>query len=411
MIKALLTFLIIYVPNSLHFPSSLGFKGLNVFNILYLILFIAMIVNKSNVEKKDAGFTIPINKALILFYITLSIALLVSYDVSSHFIDNLTIFKNVVTYSSLYFIVFHLADDKDIKYYIKIVVLVVFVMSLEILREAVANGLGSGKRTAAAFGTTVAAANYAGVFFTIFMPFVLKVYVSKMHSYLSKYQAMATYVFGVIGVFYTYSRQSYLSILVTSLMVVTKKSKLLLVFFVIFLFNYQLWLPETVIERIEQTQAVDDSGEKKFDNSTESRLVIWENAFTIIQDNPGGIGLNEFQDRIDPYLPSWIHARDAHNQFVLVTTENGIIGVLALLYLIWSCYRMGHFMSKKDDHDIKMLGEAYKLMVIAVVIGNLYSSTFYSPELMGNFWILSALIARASIKSNMEIKNAAAENI
>lgn len=411
MIKILLTFLIIYVPNALHFPSSFGIKGLNVFNALYLILFLSMIINKSNVEKKDAGFPIIINKALIVFYISLSVALFVSYGESLHFIDNLTIFKNVVTYSSLYFIVFHLADDKDINYYIKIVVLVVFVMSLEILREAISNGLGSGKRTAAAFGTTVAAANYAGVFFTIFMPFVLKIYVSKMNLFLSKYQSLTAYIFGVIAIFYTYSRQSYLSVLVTSLMVVTKKSKLLLVLFIIFLFNYQLWLPDTVIKRIEHTQSADNTGEKKFDNSTESRLVIWENAYTIILSNPGGIGLNEFQDKIDPYMPSWIHARDAHNQFVLVTTENGIVGVIALLYLIWACYRLGDSMTKKGDDDIKLLGDAYKLMVIAVVIGNLYSSTFYSPEVMGNFWILSALIARASIKSNMEAKHASAENI
>ena len=51
-------------------------------------------------------------------------------------------------------------------------------------------------------------------------------------------------------------------------------------------------------------------------------------------------------------------------------------------------------MIKRDSPDptVRMLGEGYQLIIIAVILGNIYSSTFYSPEVMGNFWILSAII-------------------
>ena len=58
-------------------------------------------------------------------------------------------------------------------------------------------------------------------------------------------------------------------------------------------------------------------------------------------------------------------------------------------------YSTGRLIKKEEDNeDLVMLGEGYQLLVIAVVLGNVFSSTFYSPEVMGNFWILSALIHR-----------------
>jgi len=388
--KILITSIIIYIPNSLHFPTSLGVPGLNVFNLLYIALFYFYFTRDNNQSDKS-----PLSGVLKFYYLTAIIAFVFSMSVTSHLFDNLTILKNIIIYSSLYFLIFGIVDDKDdLKYYIKVVYFVVFLMVLEIIKEKLSFGLGSSKRVAGAFGQDASSANYAGVFLAIFLPLLLKNFLYKSKVFVSPIISMGIFLLGTFALFYTYSRQAYGSLVITSILNFAKKNKLLLTFVIILLFNSEIWLPESVLDRIQDTQVESDTGEEKLDESTESRLVIWSEAYNnLIVNNPMGIGLNEFQDRIDPYLPEWIHARDAHSSFILILTENGIIGFIAFLILLYKMYSIGRMIKLKSEQEhLRMLGEGYQLVVIAVVLGNVYSSTFYSPEVMGNFWILSALI-------------------
>ena len=387
--KILITILIIYIPNSLHFPSTLGVTGLNVFNILYLALLIISFLNKDK-----PGYKSPLFGVLNFYYFSAFVALLVGLLNTEHIQENIIIFKNIVTYSSLYFIVFSIVNDEDeLKYYIKVIYFVVFMMVVEILKEKMSFGFGSSKRVAGAFGHTISAANYAGVFLAIFLPLLLKNYLYKNERFTKPNYSLGIFVLGIFAIFYTYSRQAYASLLVTTILNITKR-KIPFIFLTIFLLNYNLWLPESVSMRIESTQVEGTESEEQLDDSTESRFVIWGLAFeNIILRYPQGIGLNEFQDIIDPYMPGWIHARDAHNSFVLIFSENGILGILAFILLLIKMYTTGRLIKREaNNDDLVMLGEGYQLMVIAVVLGNVFSSTFYSPELMGNFWILSALI-------------------
>lgn len=387
--KIILTLIIIYIPNTLHFPASLGLPGLNVFNILYLSLLFLYISKKDRTKEKS-----PLSTVLKFYYISAFIALLTGLSDTQHIYENATIFKNIIIYSSLYFIVYGLVDDEDeLLYYIKVVYFVVFMMGVEVLREKLAIGLGSSKRVAGAFGQDASAANYAGVFFAIFLPFLLQNYINKSKIFTKPVFSLGIFLLGVFSVFYTYSRQAYGSLLITSTLIIAKKNKIAFLLLILLLFNSSMWLPQTVSDRIEGTQVQTEQGEEELDESTESRLVIWEMAFNnLIIENPQGIGLNQFQDRIDPYLPDWIHARDAHNSFVLIITENGILGVTAFILLLLKMYSSGRQIKLNGANDnVKMIGEGYQYIVIAVVLGNIYSSTFYSPEIMGNFWILSAL--------------------
>lgn len=401
--KILLTAIIIYIPNSLHFPTSLGLPGLNVFNLLFLGLLFVYFTSKSEKTTKS-----PLSGNLKFYYFVSFIALLISIPVTSHLADNVTIFKNIVVYSSLYFLVYSICDsEEDIEYYIKVVYFVVFLMCVEIIREKLSFGLGSSKRVAGAFGQDESSANYAGVYLAIFMPLLLKNYLYKCEKFTRPIFTLGIFFMGVFSIFYTYSRQSYLSLLVTSTLNIAKKHKILLVMLVILLFNASLWLPDTVLDRIQDTQVENADGEEQLDDSSESRFVIWQAAYDhLIVEHPFGIGLNEFKTRIDPYMPEWIKARDAHNSFVLITTEAGAIGVIAFILLLIRMYYIGGVIKKHSyDNNVKMLGEGYQLTVIAVVLGNIYSSTFYSPEIMGNFWILSALIHKYYLLSQQKQRN------
>jgi len=390
--KILLTVIIIYIPNSLHFPASLGLPGLNVFNLLFAGLLFIYFKTKKNDDPKS-----PLSGNIKFYYFISFIALIIIIPVTSHLVDNITIFKNIVIYSSLYFLVYSICDnEEDIEYFIKVIYFVVFLMCVEIIREKLAFGLGSSKRVAGAFGQDESAANYAGVYLSIFLPLLLKNYLYKCEKFTKPIFTLGIFFMGVFSIFYTYSRQSYLSLLITSTLNFSKKHKFLLVILVILLFNSSVWLPNTVLQRIEGTQVENSEGEEELDESSESRFVIWQAAYdNLILENPLGIGLNEFKTRIDPYMPEWIHARDAHNTFVLITTESGIFGFIAFILLLIRMYYVGGVIKRDAQLDhVKMLGEGYQLTIMAVVLGNIYSSTFYSPEIMGNFWILSALIKK-----------------
>jgi O-antigen ligase len=116
----------------------------------------------------------------------------------------------------------------------------------------------------------------------------------------------------------------------------------------------------------------------------------------MIKDSPYGIGLHNFHREIEPHLPPWIIARDAHNHFVLITTEAGFQGGIVFVLLLLGFYGLGFrlWRSAGGDPDARVLGIGYVMAVTGLILGNLYNSLFYSGEIMGNFWLMTGLVAR-----------------
>jgi hypothetical protein len=145
----------------------------------------------------------------------------------------------------------------------------------------------------------------------------------------------------------------------------------------------------------------------------------------IIQDNPWGIGLNRFKQEIKNYTP-YKQGKDAHNQYVLIATEAGVQGLLAYLLLLQGMYSMGRSLARSvQNEEEKILGRVCKLTMdprhssirlfrkaasellckhalgvgyisafISMVLGGMYGSPLFFGEIMGNFWALTALVAR-----------------
>ena len=158
-------------------------------------------------------------------------------------------------------------------------------------------------------------------------------------------------------------------------------------------------MPQAAIERVESTQqgdefdaAADESG--GYDVSTASRLVIWEGAWQLIQARPWGIGLNHFKREIGQVVPQY-KGKDAHNFYVLITTEAGVVAPVVLLLLLIGLYRLGRSVEKLDDsEESKVLGVGFSMTVVAVALGNMYGSRFLDGDVMANFWIFSGIVAR-----------------
>jgi len=114
----------------------------------------------------------------------------------------------------------------------------------------------------------------------------------------------------------------------------------------------------------------------------------------MLGDHPLGVGLAHFPIEIGKYVPEYSNF-DPHNGFVLITTEAGFLAVPVLLFFFGGLFSLGWRLSRfKKIEDARFLGGAYMVAVVGVIASNLFGSRLFNGEIMGNFWILSALVAR-----------------
>lgn len=396
--KLFLFALIFYVPEQLHFPQSLGLPGINVYNVLFLIgLALAL-----GIEKKSET-PIPLKGRMYFYYGMGFFSLIIAMLTSSHFGYDASLFKQQISYSLLFFLFYRAAQDIQMVRFLLLGLAFTFLMlGLEIFKEAISYGF-SGRRLSGAFGHDLANANYAGAYFAIMMPVLAAFMFFYKDNKLVRLAALGLFMLGVIAVFNTYSRQAYLAVAVATFLIAMRKSIGVAILVCIVLANYQLWAPESVVERVagttvESQEAGDD--EEKLEESANSRFIIWSRAWEIIKANPFGVGYNQFQDVIDPYMPPEVIARDAHNQFILFCAEGGWLGALAFVLLLLGFFGQGRRLMRlgqeTGNNEALLLGLGFAVSAIAVAMSNLTSTTFNSGEVMGNYWILAALVARYS---------------
>jgi hypothetical protein len=87
---------------------------------------------------------------------------------------------------------------------------------------------------------------------------------------------------------------------------------------------------------------------------------------------------------------------DAHNFYILLAAEAGVVAPVFLLLLLASLLLLGRRLAlMTDDEEALALGVGFMMATIAVAMGNLYGSRFVDGDVMGNYWIVAALVARA----------------
>jgi putative inorganic carbon (hco3(-)) transporter len=86
--------------------------------------------------------------------------------------------------------------------------------------------------------------------------------------------------------------------------------------------------------------------------SLDNRLIIWSRAWQMVQDYPlTGIGMGTFKYRLDttyPLFQSTFNIPHAHNLFLQIALDLGVVGLLAWLSIValliraaWRVYRSG----------------------------------------------------------------------
>lgn len=143
----------------------------------------------------------------------------------------------------------------------------------------------------------------------------------------------------------------------------------------------------------------------------QGRLMMWESAFKAIKENPWGLGLGTFPYRFQKYRPRGIFRRVtfAHNDYIHITFETGILGFVLIVVLIERMYsgiftaynfyaeklKRGDFDAKySEPHCISRFGLLISIAasVTAIVI---HSMVDFNLHMAANGIIFSLLVGAA----------------
>ncbi len=396
-VRLLLAVLIVYMPNALHLALDTGIPGVNAANILFLLVVVTLLPGGKRYRPLQP--TGPVTWSLLLLFVALTIGFgIAQWKMPLDLMADLTYLKNLIFYPLLYFLFRRCGQDtKGTRQLIILVMLVAAVAAIEAVREGLDYGFGAyseSRRASGPFGTDYLSANRAGVFYAMFLPMFAAMALFFRRQKLWRIAAIIGCVIMATAIMATYSRQSYLIALVAVALLLVRRNLVLAVLIGVLIVPAIGLLPDSVTQRVAETEQQDSVGGEQLDTSTASRFEIWDGAMGMWDEHAAGVGLNRFKNHIGDYAPRY-RGYDAHNIYVLLLAECGPLGVGALLYLLWRLLAMGVGFARSvpaSDHEAKALSLGFILMVISAALGNVYGSPFFEGAVMANFWALCGLM-------------------
>lgn len=399
MLYLLLALAIVLLPNALHVSFDTGIPGINFSNLLFLVLLVVLLFSSGNAEasRRPARLAAP----LVALFVMLTVGYLMAgpSELSDPLTDA-TRLKNAIFYPLLYFVFRHCRQDLSrTRQLIMLVLLVAPFTALEAIYQGFQFGLGEyveEQRATGPFGDANMA-NRAGVFYAMFLPMLAALAVFDQRKFV-RVAAVVGCVLLAAAILFTYSRQSYLIALLGLLILLMHRSVAAALLASVLLVATVSYLPTSVIQRVEQTRRTDVTGGPTVDGSTASRLELWEGAMAMWREHPGGVGLGRFPSYIGQY--SEHEGRDAHNGFILVWAELGLLGLAAMLWLFWRIWGLSKLLRRATppgDSETYALALGFRITVFSVALSNVYGSPFFEGLIMASFWILCGLVERYAV--------------
>jgi hypothetical protein len=382
---------IILLPNTAHLPANVSVS------VSVALLVMAMLLGErdpSYMERRGYLFA-----PLAALFLAMLIGFVAAqwHDVS-RLDEDLREGKVALLYPFLYLA--YLRSGMDLKRTRQLIALVVIVAvgaGLEAVFQGASFDLGTFSETQRATGPfgQLKMANRAGVFFAMFLPFLVALALQPRQKSLVRLTAIAGSVILVAAILLTFSRQSYLIALFgVMILLVWRSIPIALLATAVLAFAAITFVPKSVVDRVQQIEQADGTGELMLDPSTASRFTIWSGTLQMLRDHPNGVGLGRFNDHIGNYTN--YSGKDAHNGFLLTLAECGPLGLLALLWVFWRLWRLARWLHRSGSVQPEDLAleRGFTLSVVSMALGNMYGSPFFDSLIMANFWVLCGLMER-----------------
>lgn len=146
-------------------------------------------------------------------------------------------------------------------------------------------------------------------------------------------------------------------------------------------------IPGAVIQRVTMTE--DSSGH--LDASAADRLIMWNLVMHMFYSDPVfGAGFDTVR-----FLVHYEGLGDAHNYYITLLGETGVVGLLGFLWLLWRAGLSAvELYRKASDNLLKSFGLGGITCVIAILVENLFGNRWSYIEISGYTYIMFGLIAR-----------------
>lgn len=215
-----------------------------------------------------------------------------------------------------------------------------------------------------------------------------------------RWMFLALHVAGVLGALGTRSRGAVLALGAAAAFIALMRSRILFLILMVAAFNYQLWMPQPLLDRFGTAVVVNDEGKLEAADTAAQREEIWKAGFRTIPDYPFGLGYGTYAFIVPKYGLEEILVRpvkNAHNDVVLVTVEFGVLGLLLYVWLLatvsWRAWTVAR---KDDDPMLRGLGMGAFAGLMGVSAAGIAGNFILRLDIAGILWILLGLAARRS---------------
>jgi|SRR5882672_4501391 len=363
--------------------------GNSTLDILILGAFLGILFNKKGFQSAPhtwllTGFTVVSYCAV--WNVTMRFGLPAPFSLANPVLAD---WKNYAEMIFLYFLAYNAIRDEDQQK--TIVVIMAMVVFLIVVREFRNFSEGSAfsydRRAIGPFWEIGLGANHLGAFVVYYGGLLFGMFLGDKHKY-RKWLYLGAAVFSTWTLFFTYSRGAYAAALALVTVYGLVKKRSLLVFIAALVFTWQMILPATVVERVTMTES--DTGQ--IEDSAAMRLVLWEHALALFQDNGiFGIGFNGFG-----YTVPQGSLTDTHNFYLKTAAEQGVIGLVALAAVLLGALSSGWRLLRSGQSDFhRALGLGFFGCTVAVIVSNVFGDRWSYFMLGGYFWVFWGLVDRA----------------
>jgi putative inorganic carbon (HCO3(-)) transporter len=233
-----------------------------------------------------------------------------------------------------------------------------------------------------AYGSNQTAAFLAqfAIFFWGFLQFV-----KRKKFKLFGYALVAATLFATM---YEFSRGAYLAVLVSVLVLGLLKDRKLLVILGVFLFTWQAVVPVAVRQRVMMTE--NSSGQ--LESSAQERVDLWADAEKSILASPifgNGYATYEYGQHV-------ADLENAHNWYVQLLVETGIIGFIIACFLIQQMFSVAFRLFRRSQDPLyRGLGLGLFIATCSCVVANCFGDRWTYLEITGMLWVLVGAAVRA----------------
>jgi O-antigen ligase len=367
--------------------------GLNALNVLLFAIFGTFALSRVLARQplfRANHLGVPIGALLLVCAISIvrGAAFPTGYSYNGP-LSALVLFRSATTFAT-YFIVLAMvkgaAERRRVAWAVVIGLLLESLVTMHLGRN------GSGGRATGSIGQ----ANELGSFLAMFAVIAFAL-VPGVKSWVGRIVMLGTFVAASVGLIYSLSRGAMLAFVASLFPVAWRTSRVLFALLLAAAALSPWWAPDYLKDRILKSESeVEGSDEVALDMAAQARLQTWQSLMEVVKTHPidgiGFTGLGDVLPDIGEGLGLSEVKDSAHNTYLRMIAEMGILGIAAFLWLMTRCLVLSEraFRAARTRFD---RGIAVGLMgaTISMLVACAFGDRFFNVVIAGSFWVVSAL--------------------